>query len=208
MKTRKIINYKDIAYYGTYGTTVNNEEKTIYLNESDIAITGNAGQKYSLMISCDQTTELSFYDSSTLVETLTFEQGTHYVENTLLDDITKVTLDNDVKFGFLTLLRESNSVFVDDSDTHANFSYNLESVRESLQQRLSVIKGEIEFDTQYGVPLFDKLSKVDIDFAVISIISETQHVQEITSFKSWVNVREYEAEFTALTDYGELTISF
>lgn len=100
-------------------------------------------------------------------------------------------------------------------DGHANpvlfsssFSEYQQGVVDSLIQRLSVIRNELWYDYNYGLPLFEKgVFKKNIDAAVLKIIDAQPDVKSIVAFKSQVIGKEYSCDFTVDTKFGEIQIS-
>ena len=85
-----------------------------------------------------------------------------------------------------------------------NYSSEQEGVKNSLIQRLSVIKGELWYKASYGLPLTEKIKNKGIyDAIIINIITEQPDVVNITSFESTVVNRSYVLNFTVLTVYNE-----
>lgn len=83
-----------------------------------------------------------------------------------------------------------------------------DAVRASLTQKLSTIKGEIIYNIQFGLPLYDKVkSKVFIDSQVLSIVQGTTGVMEVTSFSSAVVNHKYRCSMQIHTQYGDLSIT-
>lgn|SRR5574344_83894 len=86
-----------------------------------------------------------------------------------------------------------------------NFSDNQQGVADDLTQRLSVIKGELWYRVNYGLPLFDKVkSKAYMDTITIDNILAHEDVVRITSFKSTIVDRRYTCEAEILTKYGKI----
>jgi len=94
---------------------------------------------------------------------------------------------------------------------------NQEMVGKSLTQRLAVIKGELYYNLNYGLPLLDKIrDKAIIDIEIINIINKHPAVVKINSFSSSVikenkNTKEnnvYQFTVDVLTVYNKsVTIS-
>lgn len=86
------------------------------------------------------------------------------------------------------------------------FAENADSVRAGLTQQLSVLKYELWYRYNYGLPLVDKIkNKTEIDTYVASVISDYPEVQKIIKFESALNNAHYECSFLVLTKYGEIS---
>lgn len=88
-----------------------------------------------------------------------------------------------------------------------NFSSNNQAVADSLTQRLSVIKSELWYAVDYGVPLLDKLrSKLQVDFVVADMIERHPDVVNIEEFISEVVDHKYTCHVKVNTTYGLVDI--
>lgn len=88
----------------------------------------------------------------------------------------------------------------------SNYSTDQHGVRDSLIQRLSVIKGELWYKASYGLPLMDKIKNKGIyDTIVVNIITSHPDVTSLLEFESTISraSREYQAKFSVTTVYGE-----
>ena len=123
--------------------------------------------------------------------------------------IKKQTNENTIVwFGSYGLNGDGTAKFYNPSDKHDNFADEQEGVRDSLTQRLSVIKNELWYNINYGLPLLEKIKyKAEIDTTVASIILTHENVLEITSFESSVIQHHYSAKFVVMTTFGELELS-
>jgi hypothetical protein len=80
-------------------------------------------------------------------------------------------------------------------------------VADSLTQYLSVIKGEIWYAINYGLPLTDNLSKVEMDAEIADIVLSHPNVEEIISFESTMHGLRYECHMSLKTEFGEVELS-
>lgn len=86
---------------------------------------------------------------------------------------------------------------------HSNFSSDAEAVADSIIQKLSVIKGELWFAINYGLPLLDEdKSKQSIDASIVEIVMSHKDVVDIIEFNSDVFNGKYEATLQVQTVYG------
>ena len=77
-------------------------------------------------------------------------------------------------------------------DPVKNYSEKQESVADNLTQRLSVLKTELWWNLNYGLPILEKVrSKAVMDSVIINIILANRDVRNILSFKSSVDKKTY-----------------
>ena len=96
----------------------------------------------------------------------------------------------------------------DDNGKHDNYSDKQEAIKDSLMQRLSVIKGELWYNVSVGVPLFEKIKKKGVlDSYIAMEILKHPDVKEIVEFKSEViNNHYYKCSCMILSKYGTINI--
>ena len=88
-----------------------------------------------------------------------------------------------------------------------NFSNQQQGVRDSLVQRLSVLKGELWYKISFGIPLFDKVhSKTLIDTHVASVVTSHPDVQRIENFESSLQNHRYTCNMSIVTIYGNIQL--
>lgn len=87
-----------------------------------------------------------------------------------------------------------------------NYSEGNDGLCDSLTQRLSVIKGELWYSINYGIPLFDKVNKGIMDATILDIINSHSDINTIKSFESTVENRDYKLEFTAISNFGDIEL--
>ena len=85
---------------------------------------------------------------------------------------------------------------------------DIDAVRQYLLQHLAVIKHELWYNYEYGLPIFEKgLTKAMIDAEVAMIIYDCNAVESILSFESTTNKNhEYHLSFSVMTKYGKLDL--
>lgn len=97
--------------------------------------------------------------------------------------------------------------FYNPDDKHDNFAEGNTFVRDSLIQRLSVIRHELWFNYQYGMPLVDdETSRVMIDAFVMETVQNHEDVIEVTSFSSYIEGHDYHCSISFSTTFGNDTI--
>lgn len=111
----------------------------------------------------------------------------------------------------------SNSIYCSDRvvvkantaiQKYNNYAEKQDAVVCSLNQKLSVIKGELWTDINYGIPLFDKYrSKAIMDAYILQKLNKHADVKKILTFNSVFQEHSYSCTMTILSTYGELTLS-
>lgn len=85
-----------------------------------------------------------------------------------------------------------------------NYVEDNEAVTASLIQQLSVIKTELWYDINYGIPLLDKISnKAIFDSTILNIINNHQGVKEIVEYKSSLEKNQYIFEVKIISIYNK-----
>lgn len=85
-----------------------------------------------------------------------------------------------------------------------NYVEGQEGIAKSLTQRLAVIKGELWYDINYGLPLLDKIkNKAIFDAYIIKTINAHQEVKNIKEYVSEVNNGIYTYTATIISIYGD-----
>ena len=88
-----------------------------------------------------------------------------------------------------------------------NYSSERQAVVDSLTQRLSVIKDELWYLPEYGIPLLDKLrSKLQADLVIGSMIERHPDVIAVQDFSSEIINHKYMCKAIIETSYGTVYI--
>ena len=116
-----------------------------------------------------------------------------------------------VWFGVKDVIRneagENQAIFQDKTNKHANYATGSEGVANSLRQRLSVLKHELWYDYNRGMPLPDKArSKAIVDAYIIQTILEHPDVIDIEGFESEQERNNYTCYFVVNTIYGQIEL--
>ena len=83
-----------------------------------------------------------------------------------------------------------------------------EAVAASLIQRLTVIKGELWYNIQEGLPLFDKgVTITSMDAYVIKTIMKHPDVINISTFESHLVGTTYHCYVDVITKYGRTSLT-
>lgn len=116
-----------------------------------------------------------------------------------------------VWFGVKDVIRneagENQAIFQDKTNKHANYATGSEGVANSLRQRLSVLKHELWYDYNRGMPLPDKTrSKAIVDAYIIQTILEHPDVIDVEGFESEQERNNYTCYFIVNTIYGQIEL--
>lgn len=112
--------------------------------------------------------------------------------------------DTDDQEKYTSELKNQNEI-LSKTNRHDNYAMNQESVSQSLNQRLSVIRGELWYAINLGFPMSrSNLTKNIVDSYIINVISQHEDVMKILSFTSFVNKNNYVANVEILTRYGSV----
>ena len=104
---------------------------------------------------------------------------------------------------------DDKAKFYNEEDKHDNYSEKQEAIVDSLTQRLSVIKKELWYNQNYGIPLFEKIkSKGIMDSYIISTIVQLPEVIRIVNFSSNVENNKYSCYADIITEYGNVQLNF
>ena len=113
-----------------------------------------------------------------------------------------------VWFGSYGTNTDGTARFFNPDDKHDNFAERNTWVRDSLIQRLSVLKHELWYNYQYGMPLVDDGTvRVTIDAFVMETVQNHEDVLEITSFSSYIEAHDYHCDIGFTTRFGNDTIT-
>ena len=89
-----------------------------------------------------------------------------------------------------------------------SFVYQQEGVAADLTQRLSVLKNELWYQINYGLPLLDKIkSKAVVDASVLDVITSHPNVVRVSKFESQVLNRKYSCKATIESEFGPVQLN-
>lgn len=98
--------------------------------------------------------------------------------------------------------------FFNDNNKHDNYGSEQEGVYYSLLQRLSVLKYELWYDYNNGMPVVDKnRDKAIIDAYIIKTILAHPDVLDIENFSSSVTGHKYECSVKVVSKYGSIDLT-
>lgn len=88
-----------------------------------------------------------------------------------------------------------------------SYSKEQDAVRDSLFQRLSILKGELWYRITFGIPLFEKInSKTLIDTHVASVVTSNEDVIRIEKFESTLYNHKYTCNMVIISKFGNLNL--
>lgn len=104
--------------------------------------------------------------------------------------------------------KNDNGTAIFANEQHDSFSDKQEGVATSVSQRLSVIKNELWYAMNYGIPLVDRVkTKTEMDMYIAEIVQGHPDVISISYFESNKEGSRYKCEMTITTKYGNLEMS-
>ena len=107
-----------------------------------------------------------------------------------------------------TAYDSTKSFFAWKSIKTENFATKQRSIASSLTQKLSVLRSELWYSINYGIPLLEKQkSKLTIDSFISSVVLEHDDVVKILSFSSSVTNHKYSCNMQILSTYGEIDLT-
>ena len=99
---------------------------------------------------------------------------------------------------------KDNSILFEDSFNN----YDIYNVRDALISNLSILKGELWYKSNYGLPLVDKIRiKSIMDAAVLNIINEQPEINSVIDFNSIIENRTYTLNFSLKSIYSDTPIA-
>lgn len=115
--------------------------------------------------------------------------------------------NNIVWFGSYGKNDDGTAKFANVDNKHDNYCVENDAIAGALTQKLSVLKNELWFNVNYGLPLLDKSTKAIMDATAANIIMKTSGVKELLSFTSKVVNNTYYCNFKVKTIYGIIEIA-
>lgn len=226
-----------LAFFGSYGANESLEEVTANLNtaavmqyivfkKDSLFLEGQAFviDDASIGKECEITYGINTSDHCYVV--IIFEDGSYLYESNIQSETLQFTptassfkilfgqLDNASQTEYEQYMTNSfihyyrikhSSIKTDDGKTFAEAQ---EGVACSLTQRLSIIKGELWYQIQTGLPLFDKsVSVTTLDSWIIKTIMLHPDVKSILTFNSKLEQHSYQCAVTIMTKYGQVELS-
>ena len=208
---------RTVAWFGSKGVSsscksividfmIDNEDRTAYeyslqsVNSSNTSFADADGRTATI---ADNVLSLKVFLDAQLETSRTYHFG--IVDGTIStsDEIVASTLD---------IVKQTGTFLIFyGKDAQDSYSEDANAVVQYMIQHLSIMKNELWYDFQYGLPLLSKgVTKAMIDSEAISIIYSNPDVAELESFSSVIsNVNgsmNYSASFSVITIYGKQQI--
>ena len=157
-----------------------------YVNLSECRIENMRIRSTDSFSAQNKTFYISFFSEKTITKIVNGEE----VEETkklpiYQKDFTLSKTDDVYTYSFQDIIEYKNFCLAIKEDTDSNYADKQEGVSYSLIQRLSILKGELWYRINYGLPLLDKVrSGAILDSVIINIILSHPDVTNITKFQS------------------------
>ena len=195
MKCRNITTDKSIVWFNSAGKDYSSirvhlegkENPTIDVTLTKVTDVTYESEGYSLWISSDS---------------FVLNAGGTYVSGSY-------DLYGRLKFTTITDQYDSaKSFFAWKSIKAENFATKQHAVASSLTQKLSILRSELWYSINYGMPLLEKQkSKLTIDSFISSVVLDHDDVVKILSFSSSVTNHKYSCNMQILSTYGEIDLT-
>ena len=207
--------YLDTGFLDTYKTLATdiNAGETVRVKTLFRVPHFNADDVYQLQISFQESTTSGV--NKTIVVTLDKNANYAQIDDNTYEVNVLVELLNNVDIHYIRFTRLSATEFEYASTIHStngkqadSFVYQQEGVAADLTQRLSVLKNELWYQINYGLPLLDKIkSKAVIDASVLDIITSHPNVVRVSKFESQVLNRKYSCKATIESEFGPVQLN-
>lgn len=113
-----------------------------------------------------------------------------------------------LRMGSVIDFKHQVDIFAAEGKKADSFVYQQEGVAADLTQRLSILKNELWYQINYGLPLLDKIkSKAVIDASVLDIITSHPNVVRVSKFESQVLDRKYSCKATIESEFGPVQLN-
>lgn len=221
MKTRAIKddnNYTEIVWFGSYGKNIEYPEQKFTITTLNTNVS-NTCSNQNVIISCDQCTAdreeyrtIYFNYTDALIDYVSFKKSDFkQIINCELKLPLKPTdsiLAYYNSFKNLTIEFKNYGSAKYAYENKTSFSSDRQGIIDRLTQKLSVMRRELWYDVNYGLPILDKVkSKHIVDSSVLSIIDSDSEVISISEFNSNVDNHQYKCNLVINSIYGEVNIS-
>lgn len=213
MRTRKIVrqeNRWDVVWFKSYGLnttaayTFTREHGTISDDTISFTLSIPANTNVIIQVTAKQKTIYAIREAQHhVLEMGRLEEGENSITLDLPNGMDRLYLpDSHIDWNFPITIFAGTA-----KKTDSNYSEEDENVADSLQQRLSVIRGELFYNIIHGVPLSDKVNKIVIDTSIMSIVNAHPEVTGIVNFESEQIGDKYSAQLQISTIYGTVNLS-
>ena len=221
---KKENNKNNVVWFNSYGKEILNERQEIVIEQDVVgSLITRVGQRFVVYGTSISAQDIIFQNNAADVEKISFGANeTKIVKGILSNSIDSIsTIINN--FSSLKVIFEEYAISkpykqiifgdLQEKDRFYNqriylsYDKNQQGLNDSLIQRLSVLKGELWYNVNQGLPLIEKIkSKHLIDASVLSIIADHPDVDKIISFSSRVENNKYRCGVEILSKFGQLSI--
>lgn len=199
----------DVVWFNSYGKEVQAEKQIIGITEDETMFEGSlTNQAFRIEFIANEECTIELYDEDEeVIDSFTTDAESYPhkydLVGKLIRPLSKLVVDTS-KVSEMKVTLEEVSIAKRDM----NYVKDIEGVSAMLQQELSVIKGELWYNVNYGLPLLDKIkSKTVIDSKVLEIVSNNLYVRGILSFSSLINNKTYTCAMEVSTVFGNIYVS-
>lgn len=113
-----------------------------------------------------------------------------------------------VWFGSYGKNLDGSAKFYNIENKNDNYSEKQQYIVDSITEKLSVLKYELWFNVNYGMPIIDKTRvKGIIDAYVVEEIYNNSDVTDIKQFSSTFTEHNYSATIKVISTFGELYLT-
>ena len=200
-----------IVWFGSYGLNIVAPYQEIQLVNNETEITNTCKrQEYNLIFNNINNTTIKLYDTNNnVIDSYTTSRiGQHNLIGTLDKELSKIEINVEDYDNITLILNEYGTAKLYDNVQHNNFSKEQQAVSDSLNQSLSVIKNELWYNYNFGVPLESQnKTKLNIDIFIINTINENTDVKNIIEFNSMVEKGHYSCNMIVDTVFGKVALT-
>lgn len=208
--------HRDVVWFGSYGRNVLANKQEIVLTSDQTLVEGTvANQTYYLSFKNLNITNILFYDSDNDVISryTTNEIGNHSLKGILKAPVSKIEItysDYDSSVPVKLVFDEyavAKFYNKDNKSLDDNFSSEQEGIKDSLTQKISVLKKELWYNIGYGMPVANReRSKLAVDSFIATVVESHPDVIRIENFSSKIVNKQYSCYMTIVSKYGNLKL--
>lgn len=199
-----------IVWFGSYGLNVIAPHQEIQLVNNETNITNTCErQEYNLIFNNINNTTIKLYDiDNNIIDSYTTTRtGQHNLIGALDKELSKIEINVEDYDNITLILNEYGTAKLYDNIQHNNFSKEQQAVSDSLNQSLSVIKNELWYNYNFGIPLESQnKTKLNIDIFIINTINANSDVKNIIEFNSTVEKGHYSCNMVVDTVFGKIEL--
>lgn len=132
----------------------------------------------------------------------------HFLKITTDTDAMGVDKEYEYAYGALfEIIAPYSCTWYNENNHHDNYANGAEGVAQSLNQRLSLIQGELPHFKNLGFPLMQKkCNKQMLDSYVINVVNNHPDITQILNMSSSVINHEYKCSLIVNSKYGEIKV--